>query len=73
MGLAIINLSNQEEIIADLNNQIFNCLTPKSHAQGRWIEMEDMIAGGIEEHTAYSYLIQWINEHNRLRGIDEPV
>ena len=62
MGLAIINLSNQEEIENDLNNQIFNVIIPKCQARARWAEMEELISGGIEEETAYNYVMQWIDE-----------
>ena len=60
--MAIINLPNQEEIIDDLNNQIFNCIEPKSLARVYWSTLEEYIYGGISEETAYMYVRKWIKE-----------
>ena len=62
--MAIINLPNQEEIIEDLNNQIFN-IFDRSEAEIKWQEMEEMIANGISEASAYRTLYIWIEEYNR--------
>ena len=40
---AIINLPNQEEIVEDLNNSIFNCIVPKSEARHKWNELMERI------------------------------
>ena len=60
--MAIINLPNQEEIIDDLNNQIFNCIEPKVLARAYWSTLEEYIYGGISEETAYMYVNKWIKE-----------
>ncbi len=62
--MAIINLPNQEEIIEDLNNQIFN-IFDRSEAEIKWQEMNDFIANGISEASAYRTLYIWIEEYNR--------
>ncbi|RLA60978.1 MAG: hypothetical protein DRQ78_09080 [Epsilonproteobacteria bacterium] len=66
--MAIINLSNQDEIVYDLNVQIFNCIEPKSQAKARWAELEEMISDGLDEATAYSYVYGWIKENNSCQS-----
>ncbi len=61
--IAIINQQNQEEVIYDLNVQLFNVL-PKPLARVYWRELDEMIQGGLDEETAYTYVNRWIKEHN---------
>ena len=61
MSIAIINLSNEEEIVYDLNVQLFNVL-PKMIAKRRWAELEEMISNGLDEASAYNYVNTWIKE-----------
>ena len=60
---AIINQPNQEEVIYDLNTQLFNVL-PKPLARVYWRELDEMIQDGLDEATAYTYVNRWIKEHN---------
>ena len=60
---AIINQPNQEEVIYDLNTQLFNVL-PKPLARAYWRELDEMIQDGLDEATAYTYVNRWIKEHN---------
>ncbi len=61
--IAIINLPNSKEIIYDLNCQIFNVIEPKCLAKIYWDELEEMINGGIDEHTAYTYMNEYLQEY----------
>ena len=59
MSLAIISLPNSEEIVYDLNVQLFNAL-PSDIAKKRWNELDEMIQDGLDEETAYNYIHEWL-------------
>ena len=62
MSMAIINLSNYDEIVYDLNVQLFNIL-PSMVAKRKWNELDEMIQGGLTEEAAYNYVNGWIKYH----------
>ena len=65
--MAIINLPNQEEIIYDLNNMVFNIIEPKSTARVVWQQCQDLISGGATEAFMYDFVSEQISINRRTK------
>ena len=64
--LAIINGPEQvmEEILEDINNQLFNCVQPKIVAAGLFYQLEEAIENGATEEYIYRELHSLIKEYS---------
>ncbi len=62
--IAIINDSNAniEEILEDINNQLFNCISPKIVAHGLYNQLEEAIENGATEEYIYREMTALIKE-----------
>lgn len=67
--LALINTLAYEEVMEDLNNQIFNCIGPKSMAKIVWIEVEEMAAEGSTEEFLYNYVKEEIEAYQVIDNL----
>ena len=61
--IAIINNNNLEEILEDINNVLFNTVTPKSLAHSLCMELEEYIENGASEEFIYREMAQMIKEN----------
>ena len=59
--MAIINSPDQEDIIEDLNNIVFNVIEPKAAARVVWDQCGELISGGATEAFMYDFVSEQIS------------